>query len=167
MKKGSKADIKDLNDILDGVESINTLSKREAEVVGKASLPDDKTLKNISKKDIEKVLNDLASKMIEKRRILEKFSEAFSDVEVGDELVSDIVINSDCFTKLRKFGKDTFDPITEATKLKNQFFGFMWGAIVWVDKDADGIQCFQKKSKELGKRFPRIMRAKKVLNIKD
>ena len=93
------------------------------------------------------------------------FASAFAFVESKDKRVSDISMDADEYIKVRRYGKDIFEISCKASELKRGLMGHMWGANVWVLKEAKGITCYPEKGIE--KKFKFIAESKRILGIKD
>jgi hypothetical protein len=141
------------------------MKKNNLEVIGTAMLPEQKILTKVSAKEVAEVLKKEATEKIIKNRVLGIVSNAMAAVEREDMRVADVVLGPDTYNVLRKYLP--LDPYTSTKELKTGLFADLWGARVWVDKEVVGLMCFSEDSKELGKQFPSIVIAKKLLKIED
>lgn len=139
--------------------------KYAVEVVGEVTMPSGEELSSVSFKEIDKFLKEFAIKGISEQKVLSRLLDGFAVVEKTDVRVCNVVMNAQDFSLLRK--QRAVDVESSATRLKKGLMGMVFGAYLWVGRDAVGVQCFGENSKELGKRFPWVKKAKKKLDIKD
>jgi len=141
------------------------MSKKTEEVVGEVTMPSGEELSSVSSKEVNEFLRNFAIKGISEQKVLSRLLDGCAVVEKTEVRVCDIVMNAQDFSLLRK--QRAVDVESSATSLRKGLLGRIWGANVWVHRDAVGVQCFGENSKELGKRFPWVKKAKKELGIKD
>jgi len=141
------------------------MKKKNSEIVGSTILPEPKVLSKVSAKELAEILKKEATEIIIKTRVLGIFRDVWATVEREDIRVADAVLGPCEYKVLRKYIPT--DPYTSIKELKFGLFATLWGARVWVVKDLVGIKCYREGSKELGKQFPAIVDAKKILKIED
>lgn len=167
--KSKKSIIKLARKLLGGVAETKKIETKSSEVVGSSTenvlhLPDDKTLYNSVKKiDIENFLKDFAVKSIILRSISSYLATAFALIEAKEQCVTDVVMSANDYLKILRYCKDLIIISSNALELKNCLVGKMWGSRVWVLNGVDGIVCYPEKGIE--KKYPGIIRAKKILKI--
>jgi hypothetical protein len=76
-----------------------------------------------------------------------------------------VVINTQIFSTLRQY--NSILDIASYAELKKGLIGWMWGARIWVDRNAQEIRCYGENSQEFGKQFPTLSESKKKLKIQD
>jgi len=140
---------------------------KNSETVGTAKLPADKDFYRVTDKDLQKAMKQIASEEVIKHRVLKVFLDAWQPVEEETRRVTDVTMNAKIFSSLRKHGKDMLDVSCLAKELKKGLMGTMWGARVWVHRDATEIRCYGENSIEFGKQFPFLKESKRTLKIKD
>jgi hypothetical protein len=101
-----------------------------------------------------------------KKIVQDEFKKAFCKIEVEDKCITDVVISRDIFLIVSQYLED-FKNNKNIRFILRGIYGELWGARVWIRETADGIYCYHKNSKELGKKFSDIAIAKKELKIKD
>ncbi len=128
-----------------------------------------KVKENLTKKQIWDLLqnfaiNNLAPNFANKVW-LSNLADGFAKVETNDKRVSDIVMDPISYAPMRKFGRDVFEPVTQASILKFGLLGMIWGANIWVTNDTkcNEISIYVENDEELKKDFPKIAKSKKIL----
>ena len=137
------------------------------ETVGKVVFPAERTLEKISKEDIQRALEEFAIEQIAKKRVLNALMGGFQDVEESSARVVDVVMGPSEYSLLRRYGKDILDPSIQKSDLQRGLFATAWGARIWAQESAMGINCYGEGSEQLGKDFPFIAESKRILNIED
>lgn len=129
-------------------------------------LPDNKTLTDkITTKEIERFLKGFASEHIISAFILGNFATAFALIEAKDQRVADIAMDANGYCKFRRYCRDSMKVFCKVSEIERGLMASLWGARIWVNRDAKGTECFPEKAIE--KKYPFIAEGKRILKIKD
>jgi len=140
---------------------------KKVETVGAVKFPSDKILYAVTDKDLKRAMKQIASKSVIKDRVINLFLDAWKPVEDENRRVTDVVMNAYIYSILRKYGKDMLDVSYLATEIRRGLMGMLYGARVWVCRDATEIKCYGENSSEFMKQFPLLAKSKRILKIKD
>ena len=114
----------------------------------------------VTQAEIEGFMKEYAIRKIREKKIREPLLDAFAEIETQELRVSDMVVTPRMFSVLRKHCRDCLDINTNKTLLNLGNFGWMWGANIWVDKSANGIELYSEGNSKFKEKYPKFFDAK-------